>query len=139
MGTWQVSLVFLIYLFFASRFIIGNYSIGNLYFIFFSYHFKRLFAQILFLILNILLLVYYFWDVLFIKDNLIDILFYANNTLAAMFILPYMLMFIRLLVQLKEERPEIKYMHLKIIGSITLFTCVFIGLILIYPSFLHQK
>ena len=106
---------------------------------FFSYHFKRAFVQIIFLILNILLLIYYFWDVLFIKDNLIDILFYANNTLAAMFILPYMLMFIRLFMQLKKERPEIKYMHLKIIGSITLLTCVFIGLILIYPSFLHPK
>ncbi|UTC74324.1 hypothetical protein E4O03_08725 [Treponema sp. OMZ 792] len=106
---------------------------------FFSYHFQKLYAQILFLILNSLLLVYYFSDVLFIKDNLIDVLFYANNILAAMFILPYMLMFIRLFMQLKKERPMIKFMHLKIIGAITLITCVFVVLVLIYPPFLHLK
>ena len=106
---------------------------------FFSYHFQRIYTQILFLILNILLLVYYFWNVLFIKDNLIDVLFYANNTLAAMFILPYILMFIRLFMQLKEERVGIKYIHLKIIWAVTLLTCIFIVLILIYPSFLQPK
>ncbi|UTC66225.1 MULTISPECIES: hypothetical protein [unclassified Treponema] len=106
---------------------------------FFSYHFQKLYSQIIFFILNIILFMCYFLDVLFIKDNLIDILFYADNTLAAMFILPYSLMFIRFFVRLKMEFPGIKSMSFIMSGTIIFVTVLCVVVVLIYPPFLHPK
>lgn len=103
---------------------------------FISYHFEKLYSQLIFFILNIILFAYYFYDILFIKDNIINVLFYSNNGLAAIFILPYSLMFVKFFMQLKKEHPNIKHLS-KIITSIPLFFLILsIAVVLIYPSFL---
>lgn len=106
---------------------------------FFSYHFQKVYAQIIFFILYALLFAYYFLDVLFIKNNVIDALFYSDHILTSMFILPYILMIIRFFMQLEKELPKIKYIPRIAGGTITFLTAFLVILILIYPAFLHPK
>ncbi|AIN94038.1 membrane protein [Treponema putidum] len=106
---------------------------------FISYHFQKIYAQIIFFILYILLFIYHFSDIIFIKDNLTNVLFYSDHILTSMFILPYTLMLIRFFMQLQKERPKAKSIPFIVSGAITFITVSLIVLILIYPKFLHPK
>lgn len=103
---------------------------------FISYHFQKSYSQFIFFVLNIILFAYYFYDILFIKDNIISVLFYSDNSLTAMFILPYSLMFIRFFMQLKQEWPNIKSMSRIITSTSAFFLILSVAAVLIYPPFL---
>lgn len=106
---------------------------------FISYHLKRAYIQIIFFILNLGLLVLYFFPLFFHTDNFIPVLFYADNFAVSFFVTPYYLMLTRIFFRLKRHNPDVKFNKVTLHIFISLITVICFVLIIIGPDFLMQK
>ena len=106
---------------------------------FISYHLKKPYLQIMFFILNIWLAIYYFYQILFHTDNVIPVLFYSNNFMAAVFVTPYYLAITQIFFNLKKHNPKTKFTKVSAHIFMNVVSVICFLFVIIHPDFLRKE
>ncbi len=106
---------------------------------FFSFQIKKLSLQILFFILNVLLLAFYFYPIFIASNQIITSIFFASNFAAAFFFLPYELMLIRIFLRMKRNKTNIQISRRKITIFMASISAICLLIILFAPLFIQKN